>query len=375
MCRKLLMLFLLAHWVVLFAWAQPQTTQAVSGKQGDPKSAEQAAKNPVPAAAAPQVSIQRLNERLNSMNMMAHQAYDYTLGPGDVIEINVIGISILDNDDFALNARGTISLPYVGEIELLGMTCREAETKIASLFEESLLVDPQVAIMVKTYRSQSFYIFGAVNQPGAIKLTGDTNLFDALTSAGGLTRRADPKIQIHRRRSLAQPSSTHDGTAPRVDSPGVDADEIHHTLDIDLNDLLDKGDMSLNIRIRSGDVISVPEQQDRFFYVLGDVTKPGPYMMPKNERITFSKAIAIAGGLLPTASGKKTTIMRPNPDGVSATQLELDATAVIKGQGLDMEIVENDIVLVPGSARKIMGRSFMAGITGFVTSLLLWGIR
>jgi hypothetical protein len=53
----------------------------------------------------------------------------------------------------------------------------------------------------------------------------------------------------------------------------------------------------------------------------------------------------------------------------------VDALAVIKGKGRDIEIVENDVLLVPGSASKTLTRSFMGGITGFVTTLLIMGVH
>lgn len=330
-----------------------------------PLSIEDLARQASQDARPQQSPAERLNERINLANEKARQARDYMLGPGDVVEVSVIGVPALQRREFELNGQGTVSLPYVGEVSLLGMTARQAEIRIASLFEVSLVVDPEVTVSVRSYKSQHFYIFGAVNKPGINQITGDTCLLDALTMAGGLTERAGRRVRVH-----------HGGRGqmlfPRAD-PGLE--ESSDNLEIDLDDLLEKGDMGLNVRIRQGDVISVPERQEQFFYVLGDVPKPGGYTMRKNERVTLSKAIATAGGFLATASGKKTTIMRPNPDGVSATQIEVDAIAVVKGKARDVEISENDIVLVPGSASKTVGRSFVAGLAGFLTTMLAFGIR
>jgi len=144
---------------------------------------------------------------------------------------------------------------------------------------------------------------------------------------------------------------------------------------VDLSQLLDHGDLNRNVRILPGDVISVPERKEKFFYVLGDVEKPGAYSMQNGEHVTLSKAIATAGGVMPSAAGNKTTIMRPNADGITATQINVDAIAVLKGKRQDITVNENDVVLVPGSASKTIGKSFLGGLSSFLTTLLIIGVR
>jgi polysaccharide export outer membrane protein len=376
MLRKILLLSLIAQIGIPILHAQSQASNQVSERKKSPASIEGPVRQQVhPQGATQQNSIRRLNDRLSSMNELARHARNYTLGPGDVIEVTVIGIPAVENKEFTLDAQGTISLPYVGEVRLLDLTTRETEAEIASLFETSLVLDPQVTVRIQAYRSRFFYVFGEVEKPGVNQLTGDTFLLDALTLAGGLTEKADTRIQIHHGGFWTNPSVASTEASPSLGPQAAGAGEQTSTTEVDLIDLLEKGDMRRNIRIQSGDVISVPERMGKFFFVLGDVPNPGPYPMPKNEDVTLSQAVAMAGGLLATASGKKTTIMRPNPDGVSATQIQVNAAALLEGKGRDVEILENDIVLVPGSAGKTMGRSFMAGITGFLTSLLLVGIR
>jgi polysaccharide biosynthesis/export protein len=351
-----------AAWAIMGLPAQSQEPSAALDRKYVPLSLDDMMHQN--ASGEPRQSpTQKINDRLTSLKEAAHQARDYTLGPGDVVEVNVIGVTALEGKVFALDSHGNVSLPYIGEVTLRDMTTKQAESRIKFLFEVSLVVNPEVSVRIKNYRSQSFYAFGSVNKPGQNQLTGEAFLLDALTMAGGLSERAGRIIQIHHNAPVTP------GSEIAVPSPEKDAVEI------DLDELLEKGDMRLNVRIQPGDVISVPERHEEFFYVLGDVPKPGAYLIRKDERVTLSKAIATAGGFLPTASGKKTTIMRPNQDGVSATQIQVDAVAVIKGQGQDREIAGNDIVLVPGSTSKTLSRNFMSGITSLVTSFLFFGIR
>jgi len=44
---------------------------------------------------------------------------DYLLGPGDVIDLTVVGIPGLEKKEFTLDGQGNIFVPYVGQVELL----------------------------------------------------------------------------------------------------------------------------------------------------------------------------------------------------------------------------------------------------------------
>jgi hypothetical protein len=55
-------------------------------------------------------------------------------------------------------------------------------------------------------------------------------------------------------------------------------------------------------------------------------------------------------------------------------QILVDAYALLKGTIRDFDLLENDIVLVPGSASKTLGKSFLSGVSGVLTTLLVVGI-
>jgi polysaccharide biosynthesis/export protein len=145
-------------------------------------------------------------------------------------------------------------------------------------------------------------------------------------------------------------------------------------MEIDLVQLLEKGNTSLNIPIYAGDVVSVPERIERFFYVLGDVIRGGAFEIKKGEKITLSKALASAGGLMPTAKAGKTAIMRQNPDG-NAQQIPINVSKLLRGQDNDIELLQNDVVFVPGSTTKTIGRGVLNSIGGVLSSLVYIGVR
>jgi protein involved in polysaccharide export with SLBB domain len=288
----------------------------------------------------------------------------------------------LNNAEFTLDADGNILLPFLNEVNLLGLTAREARVKIAALYEVSHLNNPQVAVSVKSCRSQLVYVFGAVGKPGSYSLSGATRVMDILSMVGGITDRAITKAVIRR-------PMGYQGTAKKVvdtppgqvvtDSSGRPESSAlssvsYQTIEIDLNQLLLEGNMELNVPVLGGDIITVPERPQQFVFVLGDVSRGGAFEIKKNEQLTLQRALALSGGFLPTAKPSKTLIIRPKGELGQSEQIPINAAAIFKGKKEDVLLQPNDMILVPGSASKTLGRGVVSSVTGIVGSLLLYSI-
>jgi protein involved in polysaccharide export with SLBB domain len=113
---------------------------------------------------------------------------------------------------------------------------------------------------------------------------------------------------------------------------------------IDLNRLVMKGSMELNMTIKSGDVIHVPFARNA--YILGSVNKPGN--VPVKDNITATQAVAMAGGQNIQLASNNVTIVRLDDKG-AATTLQLNLGAVTTGKEPDIVLKENDIVFVQES--------------------------
>jgi polysaccharide biosynthesis/export protein len=304
-----------------------------------------------------------LNDRLRAMSGAAHFSQDYLLGPGDVIEVTVFGIENLKEKALTLDSEGNISLPFINAVQLMGLTPREAEVKISARYEASVMKNPQVGVTVKEYRSQFVNVLGAVFKPGTYQLTRRAFLVDALAMAGGLlAEKAEQKVFVHRANVRKAPADA--AATALADKP---------TIEVDLVQLLEKGDISLNVPIYAGDVVSVPERIEKFFYVLGDVNKGGAFEIKKGEHITLSRALASAGGLMDTAKATNAAVFRRNPDD-STEQIPVDIKKLLKGKLTDMDIKQNDVVFVPGSTTKTISVSLLNSIGGILGNLVYAGI-
>lgn len=112
---------------------------------------------------------------------------DYRLGVGDAINIVVYGEEDLSLSNFRLSESGLIAFPF-GEVQALGSSLLELETKIADGLRGKYLKNPRVSVIVKEYRP--FFINGQVVNAGAFQYRPGLTVRKAVILAGGFRPRA-----------------------------------------------------------------------------------------------------------------------------------------------------------------------------------------
>lgn len=115
---------------------------------------------------------------------------DYKIGPNDLLEIEVFGVSELKRT-VRVNSTGQISMPLIGLVQVAGLTPSDAEALVAIQYSKNYLQDPQVSIFIKEFTSQRITVDGAVTKPGIYPLTGQITLLRAVAMAGGGGQLAD----------------------------------------------------------------------------------------------------------------------------------------------------------------------------------------
>lgn len=109
------------------------------------------------------------------------------------------------------------------------------------------------------------------------------------------------------------------------------------------------GDMRYNIVIRPGDVISVPDPNAGFVYVMGQIARPGAYTIPGEMELTLYRLIASAGGLADLAWPEKVDLIRQINDHEQAI-IRLDLRAIAQGTEPDIYLKTNDVINIGTSA-------------------------
>ena len=120
----------------------------------------------------------------------------------DIIIVDVVGEKDLTNKEFRVSSSGTITYPYLGILEVKGKTPAEVETIIRDQLGKDYIVDPQVIVTVKEYRTRTVSVIGQVNKPGVIALPAEQkiDILEAIAQAGDLTKVANKnRIEVSRK--------------------------------------------------------------------------------------------------------------------------------------------------------------------------------
>jgi polysaccharide biosynthesis/export protein VpsN len=126
----------------------------------------------------------------------AQEADSYTLGPGDVIVIQVFGEDELKLET-QLTDSGNVNYPFLGTIKVTGMTIKQVEQHVYQGLKGDYFVEPNVFVGIVQYRP--FYIHGEVKKPGGYPYQPGMTVNQAIALAGGMTERASrDKIFISR---------------------------------------------------------------------------------------------------------------------------------------------------------------------------------
>ena len=191
------------------------------------------------------------------------------LGPGDEVDITVYGAPDLSGHT-RVSGDGNISMPLIGYIRVAGLSSSEAEGEIeAQLRQHNIVNDPQVSIYAKEFTSSGISVAGEVAKPGFYSALGPHRLFDVLQAAGGLSERASGSVTI-----------SHKGDA-------------ENPVKVELSQ--DPAEMvRSNVELHPGDTVFAARAP--MVYVLGEVNKPGGYVLNSTGAMTVLRVVAAAGG-------------------------------------------------------------------------------
>ena len=269
-------------------------------------------------AASAQPQVPRMEE-VGKSNLPAQK-----LGSNDLVAVSVYDAPEMTRT-LRLDADGSISLPLLKRsIAAEGLLPRELESSIATaLEEEQILVEPIVKVTVVEYYSRPISIAGAVHKPVTFQAVGKVTLLEALARAEGLSADAGPEILV------SQPDQA-----------------VRH---IPVQALIDAADPEMNLQLHGGEEIRVPEAGK--IYVLGNVKKPGAFLVRDSADTSVLKILALAEGLTPYAC-RQAYIYRRESDGLSKKEIEIELDKIMKRKSPDVALEANDILYIPDNTRK-----------------------
>jgi len=244
------------------------------------------------------------------------------IGPGDLIDVSVFDVPELAQE-VRVSDTGDASFSLIGPLHLAGLSVEQARSLIAQrLKDKNLLLDPKVALLIREYNTQGVSVVGEVTKPGVYGVLGTQSLLDVVAAAGGTTPFAGPDVTIKR---------YADGTTATV----------HLTRDA-------QASLSSDVRLYPGDKVVIPRAA--LVYVMGDVGRPGGFVMENDGKLTLLEALAMAGGPHHTASLSHARLISKTSEGYSEVPIHLKK--IIEGEEADPQLQAEEILYVPSNAVK-----------------------
>jgi polysaccharide export outer membrane protein len=264
----------------------------------------------------------------------APAAESLRIAAGDLLNVSVLREPELDRR-VRVRDSGAISLPLIGDAAVQGLSAGDAAKVIEQRYlDGQFLKHPDVSVFIEEFATQQVAVLGQVVKPGSYSLPTARSLIDVLAMAGGLTEVADRHITIER--------ASHAASAEVFLSNRAD-------------DALDA-----NVQVFPGDKVLVPKAG--IIYVLGDVGRPGGYVMQNESRMTVLQAMAMAAGANRTASEAHVRLVR-GKDGQFEEQ-EIPLKEMERGEVPDLLLEANDVLYVPFS----FGRHVLMGASSIAAS-------
>ncbi|MDD9892113.1 MAG: SLBB domain-containing protein [Gammaproteobacteria bacterium] len=210
---------------------------------------------------------------------------DYVMGPGDTIKVQEFGKDA-ESYEVLVDREGLLTLPGIAQLNVIGMHFADMKQVVQDRIE-SQKIGVSASVTMGNLRSVRIFVLGEARHPGSYTVSALTTMTNALFVSGGVKEIGSLRsIQLKRQGELVA--------------------------ELDLYDLLMKGDTSGDVRLQPGDVLFVPPRGDTVT-VTGAVLRPAIYEL-KGEH-TVAQALRLAGGLSPTAWRDRASIERVADDG------------------------------------------------------------
>jgi protein involved in polysaccharide export with SLBB domain len=203
-------------------------------------------------------------------NLKLATPVNYVLGPGDELQVSVYGVQEF-NVSIPVSTEGKVTIPYVGQIPVSGMTIEAATQKIkgaiAKVYSTVGSGQSQVAVTLSRIRTIRVTIIGS-KQPGNYSISSLATVYNALFLGGG-----PGKNGSYRNIELLRDNKVY--------------------RNIDIYRFLVNGNQSDNVGLKDNDVVRIPAYNQRVT-VEGQVKRPGIFEMKPGE--TFSDLLSFASG-------------------------------------------------------------------------------
>lgn len=247
---------------------------------------------------------------------------DYKLGPGDQLEAHlIVGENALALDyQFIVNPEGKIFFPNVGEVNLSGLTLKQAKLKLVKEIKKKYQENFSLSLMVSIPKLVKIYVTGQVNNPGLHTIYDGSRISEVIRSVGVARGGSKRNVIVKRKNEI---------------------------MNVDLYKVLYQGDIASDISVRMGDVIEVPPLGSSRVTIMGEVPRPGQYELKEGERLKDALAMAGYVGVNSALSEVAYLKRKKGQEEFDNYKLNLYDMFLKNDDSQNIELADGDIISVP----------------------------
>ncbi len=209
----------------------------------------------------------------------------YIMGPGDTVIIQLYGQRNITHE-LVITREGMLMFPEIGPVSVAGLNFQELRDQIQNIVANQL-IGQNANVTLGALRSINIFVLGEAAQPGSYTVSSLSTMTNALFASGGVTRIGSLRnIRLMRSGELVT--------------------------ELDLYDLLLRGDTSGDSRLLPGDVIFIPPV-GKTVGIAGEVRRPAIYEL--KDETSPADILGLSGGLNPTAFPRASRIERISDNG------------------------------------------------------------
>lgn len=308
---------------------------------------------------------ERALERLLSEELQIRRPTEYLLGPGDVINVQLVGRpDVLSSGpqgqergvEITLSESSMISLPLIGAISVHGKTAGQLQEDLERAYSQ-FIRDPQPLVLVTFYNRNQVTVIGSVVESGKVPLEFGDTLLDAIFKAGGLSPGGrggglapGRTLKIYREKvsheqrmemtmdELIEAITTREGVVPREE------------IVVPIEDLIFEGKLQYNLPLAPNDIVYVPPAGTAS--VIGRVGGPGVAFLGPSVSST-TQVLTEMGGMRFSADSR-IHVVRPAGDGTFVTYT-INGRRMLSRREPDFYIHDGDQLFVFGTRLRAVG--------------------
>jgi len=278
---------------------------------------------------------------------------DYRIGAGDILEFVSFDDESL-NREVVVRYDGHVSLPRIRDVEVKGLTRREAEEALASAYGK-IYRDPDISLTIVSTESKTYTVTGDVALPGSYPYTRATSLWQAISLAGG----------------LAQDGTGDEGFIGITGqvTQAVIVRRINGERQVyayDMRGLADPGVYEGDVPVYFDDIVYVPEGVN-LVYVLGEAESS--VTVELTQGMTLVQMLALSGGFDTSEARIKQIVLLREADENNTDVHLVNLKDILRGREPDIVLQPGDVVYIPRK-RILKAAEFVERFTGTISPIL-----